>query len=71
LVDGQTGWFCRVKNPESIAEKIKWILDEKNVETPGRAFVQKVVNNAKVLVEERYNWDKIAKKMDNIFNKLI
>jgi len=71
LVDGQTGWFCRVKNPESIAEKIKWILDEKNVETPGRAFVQKVVNNAKVLVKERYNWDKIAKKMDNIFNKLI
>jgi len=71
LVDGQTGWFCRVKNPESIAEKIKWILDEKNVETPGRVFVQKVVNNAKVLVKERYNWDKIAKKMDNIFNKLI
>ena len=30
LADGETGWFCEVKNPGSIAEKIKYVLDEKN-----------------------------------------
>ncbi|MDD5290745.1 MAG: glycosyltransferase family 4 protein [Patescibacteria group bacterium] len=61
-----TGWFCGVKNPESIAEKIKLILDEKNT-----ALRQWVINNAREMVKEKYEWDKIAKRMDNIFNKLI
>ncbi len=65
LKDGETGWFCKVKDPESIAEKIKYILDEKN-----KSEVEQVVKNAKKLVEEKYNWEKIAIEMRNIFKKI-
>ncbi len=66
LEDGETGWFCEPKNPQSIAEKIKYILDEKN-----KAEVEQVVANAKKMVEEKYTWDKIAQQMKEIFDKLI
>lgn len=59
LINNETGWFCKVKNPESIAEKIRYILDEKNVEE-----VKKVAANAKKMVEEKYGWDRIAKEME-------
>ncbi|MBU4256800.1 glycosyltransferase, partial [Patescibacteria group bacterium] len=65
LVDGKTGWFCEVNNPQSVAEKINYILDEKNKEE-----VNRVAANAKKMVEEKYNWDNIALKMNNIFNAL-
>ncbi len=66
LEDGKTGWFCAVNNPQSIAEKIKYILDPAN-----EAEVARVVVNAKKLVEEKYNWDKIAGQMEKIFNTLL
>ncbi|MFA4833851.1 MAG: glycosyltransferase family 4 protein [Patescibacteria group bacterium] len=65
LKDNETGWFCRVKNSESIAEKIKLILDQKNA-----VSVKNVLDNARKMVEEKYEWDKISKQMDNIFNKI-
>src|SRR3989339_490874 len=65
LEDGKTGWFCKVKNPESIAVKVKYILDEKN-----KAEVKKVTDNAKRMVWEKYNWDTIAIQIKNIFMKL-
>ncbi len=61
LKDGETGWFCEPRNPKSIVEKIKYILDEKNKEE-----VARVVENAKKLVEEKYNWDLIARRMQTI-----
>ncbi|MBU4331841.1 glycosyltransferase family 4 protein [Patescibacteria group bacterium] len=66
LKDGETGWFCGVKNPKSIAGKIDYILDEKNKDE-----VTRVIENARKLVEEEYNWEKIAQKMDNIFKSLL
>ncbi len=65
LKEGKTGWFCEVKNPKSIAEKINYILAEKNQEE-----VKGVVENARKMVEEKYNWDKIVIQMKNIFSKL-
>ena len=62
LQDGKTGWFCEIKNPKSIAEKIKYVLDEKN-----KVEVDKVRDNAKKLVVEKYNWDIIAKQMKQLF----
>ena len=62
LEEGKTGWFCNTKDPKSIAEKIKYILDEKN-----KSEVNEVVENAKKMVEEKYNWDLIAGKMKDIF----
>jgi len=66
LKDGETGWFCKVKNPHSIAEKIKYILDEKNKDE-----VSQVVKNAKKMVEEKYTWEKVSEQMKEIFNNLI
>lgn len=65
LKDGETGWFCEVKNPQSIAEKINYILDEKN-----KTEVEKVITNAQKLVEEKYNWQSIASKISKIFSSL-
>lgn len=65
LKDRETGFICEVQNPESIAEQVKYITDAKNKET-----VKRVVQNARILVEEKYNWDQIAVDMKNIFTKL-
>jgi len=61
----KTGWYAQVKNPQSIAEKIKYILDDKNKEV-----VDSVVVSAKKMVEEKYNWNLIAQKMNRIFLEL-
>ena len=66
LIDNNTGWFCEPKNPKNIAEKIQYVLDKKN-----NAEVERVVANAKKMVEEKYDWNIIAKKMSEIFNKLV
>jgi glycosyltransferase involved in cell wall biosynthesis len=63
LTDNETGWFCREKDPESIAEKISYILDEKN-----KIEVGKIVENAKKLIRKHYDWLDIAKDMEKIFN---
>lgn len=65
LTDGKTGWFCEVRNPKSIAEKIKYVLGDKN-----KVKVNKVIDNARQMVEEKYNWDKIAKDMRGVFQHL-
>jgi len=63
LVDGETGLFCEVRNPKSIAEKVKIFLSNAELKN-------KIISNAKKMVEENYDWDLIAEKMKNIFYKL-
>jgi glycosyltransferase involved in cell wall biosynthesis len=59
-----TGLFCEVQNPESIARTVTHYL-----ENP--ALTAKIVANAKNLVAEKYDWNFIAKDMQNlIFQKL-
>ena len=65
LREGETGWFCKVKNPQSIREKVQYVLDDKNKEE-----VNRVVANARRMVEEEYDWDKITEKMREIFTTL-
>jgi glycosyltransferase involved in cell wall biosynthesis len=64
LKDSEMGLFCEVKNPQSIAEKIELILNDNNLR-------QKLIDNGRRLVEEKYNWPKIAQQMKIIFEKLI
>ncbi|MDD5589869.1 MAG: glycosyltransferase family 4 protein [Candidatus Portnoybacteria bacterium] len=64
LKDRETGIFCEVKNPKSVAEKIKLLLENGDLK-------KKLIENGKRIVEERYNWDSIALKMKEIFNKTI
>ncbi len=63
LRDNETGLFCEVRDPKSIAEKIKAYLENKEL-------TEKIKINAKELVIEKYNWDLIAKKIESIFNNI-
>ena len=63
LIDGETGLFCKVNDPEDLADKINMILNNEMLK-------QRLIENAKKLVEERYSWDKIAKEYEKIFNSL-
>ncbi len=63
LEDGKTGWFCEVNNPDSIAEKIHYILDYRN-----KKEVDLVIKNAKDLVKNKYSWSLISSKMLDFFN---
>ena len=60
---GQTGWFCEVDNPKSVAEKIEYILDPVNHDK-----VEQVINEARQMVLNKYNWEIIAKQMSGIFS---
>ncbi len=63
LRDGETGLFCEVKNPKSIAEKVKILLENKELR-------EKIIKKAKEMILRDYNWDFIADKMRNIFEKI-
>lgn len=65
LIDGQTGWFCKINNSRSIAEKISYVLDEQRAES-----VKKVVERAGQMVDERYSWNTVAGSMRKVFNTL-
>jgi glycosyltransferase involved in cell wall biosynthesis len=56
LKDGETGLVCEVKNPESIAEQVKRLMDDKELR-------EKIVTNGRGLAEEKYDWDLIASQM--------
>jgi glycosyltransferase involved in cell wall biosynthesis len=66
LAPGESGFAAEPDNPESIAGQIKFILDPANQEK-----VWQVVNKARALVKQQYDWDKIAQQMAAIFNQLI
>jgi glycosyltransferase involved in cell wall biosynthesis len=50
LYDGQTGLFCEVSNPKSIAAKVKELLNNKEL-------AETIKINAKELIIKNYNWD--------------
>ncbi len=60
LVDGRTGLFCKVRNPEDLAEKIRLLLRNKSL-------AQKIVKNGQKMVKERYEWAGVAKQFDRVF----
>jgi glycosyltransferase involved in cell wall biosynthesis len=63
LRDGETGLFCEVKNPKNIAEKVKILLKNNELR-------KKIVKNAKEMILRDYDWNLIAEKMRNIFEKI-
>ncbi len=65
LKDKETGLFCEVSNPRSIADQIRLI--EENI-----TLKEDIIKRAKKMVIKKYDWNKIAKDMKNkIFNKLL
>ncbi len=62
LKDGETGLFCEVNNPKSIADKVMEYVNNPEL-------AEKISNNAREMVEEKYDWNSIAKRMkEEIFD---
>lgn len=62
LTDGETGVFCRVRDPESIARAVERLsLDA--------VLREKIVRQAFDLVEARYQWTAIAEEMNDLMEK--
>lgn len=60
-----TGRFCMVRDPKSIATVVKKIVDN-----PEKT--KEIIENAKKLAIEKYDWDLITKDMrENVFNKIL
>ena len=64
LEDGQTGLFCEVKNPESIARQVQRLLADTQLKNT-------ITQNASQMVAQKYDWNLLAPKMQNIFEKLM
>jgi len=64
LVDKETGLFCKVQDSESIAEKVKFLANNPD-------FKDKIVQQAYQMVIDNYDWNNIAKDMqEKFFNKV-
>lgn len=60
LEEGETGLLCEVNNPRSIAQKVeKYLKDAESREY--------IVKKARAMVKEKYQWEKVAAKMQEIF----
>ena len=63
LTDKKTGLFCKVKDPDDLAEKILLLLeDEKLAHTIGET--------GKKMVTEKYQWAGIAQQFDEVFKRI-
>ena len=60
LKDGETGLFCRVGDPADLADKMNVILSDENLRN-------NLARNGRRLVEEKYDWNKIAEKFRNLY----
>lgn len=58
LRDGETGLFCDVSSPKSIAQKVEKLIKD----TESRDFI---IKNAIKMVKEKYQWSLIASDMKN------
>lgn len=60
----ETGLFCEVKNPESIAKQVRRLIEDEKLR-------KKIVENAKKMVKEKYDWDLITNEMKTrVFDKV-
>ena len=58
LEDGQTGLLCEVNNPESVAKQVIKLLESPELK-------EKIVASASSMVQEKYDWNRIANRMKN------
>lgn len=64
LTDGETGVFCRINDPKSIAEQVERLMSDNDLR-------RRLVENGQKLVAEKYDWNLIAKRMkEEIFDKV-
>ncbi len=63
LLDGQTGLFCRVRDPESIADAVKKLEGDSELRS-------RIVSQAQELVRRKYDWSLIASNMGDLITSL-
>ena len=63
LKDGETGLFCKVDDANDIADKIKTLLNDNNLR-------DKLKDNGRRLVLEKYNWDNIARQFGELYKRI-
>ncbi len=61
LKDGKTGLFSRVDDPKDLAEKILNLLKNETL-------AKSLIENSQLMIKERFLWDGIAIKYENLFN---
>lgn len=67
-VQKQTAWVCEKDNPESIVNAVKRI---ENLKTNQQGKCNEILENSFKMVQEKYDWDIIAKRMENeVFNRI-
>lgn len=60
-----TGLFCAVNNPKSIAYCVRVFLSDEKLKN-------KIIENAEKMVKEKYDWNLVAKDMDErVFKKVL
>jgi glycosyltransferase involved in cell wall biosynthesis len=59
-----TGLFCKVKNPQSIAEQVQRLVAD-------QLLRDELIINGQALVREKYDWNIIAGDMRKVFDRLI
>lgn len=63
LKDGKTGLFCRAEDPASIVEKVDLLMKDQELR-------ESIIENARTMVKEKYDWNLIAEQMKGIFARL-
>ena len=63
LKDKETGLFCEVNNPNSIAEKVKLLMENSELR-------EKIVQQGYNMVVDNYSWESVSEKMSEIFKKM-
>lgn len=65
LREGETGWLVEPDVPLALAERIKLLTAKDNYPQ-----IEQVIKQARRLVEQNYDWDKIAKEFGLLLTKL-
>lgn len=63
LKDKETGLFCEVNNPQSIAEKVDILMKD-------RELRDRIVKNAHEMVKQKYDWNIITRQMVEVFGRM-
>jgi glycosyltransferase involved in cell wall biosynthesis len=64
LFDKETGLFCEVSNPQSIAERVLEYVNDVELK-------KRIINQAFEMVKEKYDWKSITEEMKDVFSKTL
>jgi glycosyltransferase involved in cell wall biosynthesis len=64
LQDGETGLFCKVKDPKDIAKQINRVLEDDSL-------AMRLSKNGRELVKERYSWDQVSVEMNKLIQSIV